>query len=298
MKHLQRSMIFLLIGLTIFFNIERVDIGSKDTIDIQSFVYILGALAVISVIGIRFLRRSSLYISVALWLGVYLCCKLFLFTDRPLFGDIYTYLSITEMTLLWILIGLAHIVARAFSDFQEAVENITLSDVSHRVLTLSEAENDIHNELTRSRRYHRPLSVVVVEPDPDSIQISLHRTVREVQQSMMTRYVITSLARVFDRVLRRIDLIITQQEQGRFVILCPETDAAGSGVVMDRVREAISNQLGVSVRCGAASFPDEALTFEELVSQAELQMQPVEKLAEPVEQVTPSGDVQKSLPEY
>jgi GGDEF domain-containing protein len=274
-----------------------MDIGSEDTVDIQSFVYVVGALAVMSVIGIPFLGRSRLAVPVILWLGAYLFCKVFVFTERPLWGDINTYLSITEMTLLWILIALARIVSRAFYDFEEVVQNITLSDVSHRVLTLREAENDIHNELTRGRRYQRPLSVVVVEPDPDSIQISLHRTVREVQQAMMIRYVVTSLARVFDQVLRRIDLIITQQEQGRFVILCPETNSDGSRVVIDRIREAVSAQLGVSVRCGAASFPDEALTFDELVTQAELRMKPAGKPVDPAERPSP-GSVKSSLPEF
>jgi GGDEF domain-containing protein len=135
--------------------------------------------------------------------------------------------------------------------------------------------------------------VVVVEPEPDSIQVALHRTVQEVQQAMMTRYVITSLARVFNKVLRRIDVVIEQREQGRFVILCPETNATGSNVLADRIQAAVAEQLGVSVKCGTASFPDEALTFEELVRQAESHLQ---QPAELPERANPTPTEVKGMP--
>src|SRR5574341_457161 len=273
MRHLRRSVIALLIGLTVFFNIERMDFGQQNVIDIQTFVYVLGILAVIAVVMIPGLWNTPLPVSLALWLGLYVLCRLFLFNSRPLIGGIHTYLSITEAALLSILVWLAHNVGRSLSDFEEAVKNITLSDVNRRVRKMDEALEDIRMELVRSRRHQRPLTVMVVEAKPESIRAVLHRTVQEVQQAMMTRYVITSLARVIGGQLRRTDMGLDQRDRGRFVILSPDTKVASSSVVVDRIQAAAAAQLGGTIACGIASFPDDALTFEELVHRAEGNLQ-------------------------
>src|SRR3990172_3789753 len=184
MNNLRRSIIVLISLLAIFYNIERFDFGEENVIDIQSFVYVFGLAAVLSVIFIPVLHRSSIYLPLALWLGVYLLAKLLIFSDsRPLLGGLYTYLTITEAGLLSILIWLTHHVARNLREFAEAVENITFANVGRKVRHLGEAVEDIETELIRSRRHNRPLSIVVVEPDRQTVQAALHRAVQEVQES-------------------------------------------------------------------------------------------------------------------
>ena len=273
MKHLARSIITLLIGLAVFFNIERMDFGQQNVIDIQTFVYVLGILAVLAVIMIPAMWNTPLPVSLALWLGLYLLCRLSFFSSRPLLGGVHTYLSITEVALLSILVGLAHNVGRGLHDFEEAVKNITLSDVNRRVRNMDEAIEDIRMELVRSRRHQRPLTVMVIEAKPESIRAVLHRTVQEVQRAMMTRYVVTSLARVIGNQLRRTDMVLDQRDRGRFIILSPDTNVASSSVVVGRIQAAAAEQLGVSIACGLASFPDDALTFEELVHRAKANLQ-------------------------
>ncbi len=60
-----------------------------------------------------------------------------------------------------------------------------------------------------------------------------------------------------------------QQDQGRFIILSPESDVGGATALAERIRVAAEQQLGVAVTYGIASFPQDALTFEELVAYAE-----------------------------
>src|SRR3990172_12425882 len=112
MNNLRRSIIALISLLAIFYNIERFDFGQENVIDIQSFVYVIGLAAVLSIIFIPVLHRSSIYLPLVLWLGGYLFAKLLIFSDsRPLLGGLYTYLTVTEAGLLCILIWLAYHVA-------------------------------------------------------------------------------------------------------------------------------------------------------------------------------------------
>jgi hypothetical protein len=62
---------------------------------------------------------------------------------------------------------------------------------------------------------------------------------------------------------------LEDRKNERFIIICPEVDQAGASFLAEKVCTVIERNLGVDVRCGAASFPDMALTFEELIAQAE-----------------------------
>ncbi len=272
MKHLPRSIIALLIGLTIFYNIERVDIGKENLVDMRSFVYIVGILAVISIIMIPVLRRHPVHISLGLWIGIYVLGQLLFFNEHSLVGGVYTYLFITEVVLLSILIWLAHHLAHHLLDFEKAVKNITFTDSSGKIRKLDEATEDIQTEMFRSRHSNSPLSIILVQPEPGSIQTALHRAVQEVQQAMLNSYVINSMAQTLTKYLRRTDMILEQRDQDRFIIFCPDTNAADSALLVEYVKSVATEQLGVSVACGVATFPDEALTFEEMVHQAEFHL--------------------------
>jgi len=269
MTYLRGLIIALFIGLTIFFNLERLNLAHADAINLASFVYILGTVASISVISIPSLWRSSVTVSLVIWLGIYFFSKIFLFNDRPVIGGVYTYLTITEISLLSVLIWLAHKIAWTLHGFEEAIANISLSRIGSRVQPLDKSVDAIKGEMLRSRRFRRPLSVIVVKPEPESIKATLHDIVQEIQRSMMARYVFTSLAHVISSYIDRTNLVLEHSERNQFILLCPEIEAADTIGMVEHIRNIAAEKLGVSVACGVASFPDQALTFEELVNQAE-----------------------------
>ncbi len=268
MKHLRLSFISLLLVLALFFNIERLDLGAEDLINIPSFIYVYVLGVVMALLFIPALWSLSLPAVVAIGFVVFALLRLFVFTGQPLFGGLYSYVTITELAFLGLSILLTYRVARQLYDFEEAVANITFSDTYRRVPRLEDAQEQIQIELTRSRRYHSPLSVIIVGAKTETVQVRLHRTVQEVQRAMMTRYVYVSMARVISTVLRRTDLVIDQREKGRFIVLSPETNSEESEVVMERIQQAVGEQLGIEVTCSIATFPEDALTFEELLDRA------------------------------
>ena len=269
MHRMRRSIGVLLIYLTILFNLERLGLGGENAIHIEFFVYVLSIGAILALLVIPVLRRASLRVVLAAGGVVYLLAKLVFSSPVAMWGGVYTYLTITEITLYLLGITLAYAVARGLNEFEEAVINITFADVSRRVQKLDLAAEDIQQELIRSRRHHRPLTVLVAKFDPRSIDVALHRHVQEIQQTMMTRYAHIGLARLISQQARRIDVVADQEEQERFIILSPESDVAGAAALAERIRAAAEQQLGITVAFGVAAFPQDALTFEELVAYAE-----------------------------
>ncbi|MBI1879538.1 MAG: hypothetical protein HYR94_15185 [Chloroflexi bacterium] len=262
--------------LAVFFNIERVDFGEVDIVDIASFVYILGLVAVLSVIMMPILRRSNVAVSITLWIGIYFFIKLLLFYffhERSVLGGLNTYLTITELAFIFILVWLSHNFAAGLLEFEEAVKRITFSDSNRRIRQYHEADEDIQVEMFRSRHNHHPLSIIVVEPDAHPIHATLHRLVQEYQQTMLSSYVINNMAQTLSKYLRRTDLILEQREQGRFIIVCPETNVNDSKLLVEYIQNVALEQLGAAVDYGVATFPNEAVTFEELVRQAESKLQ-------------------------
>ena len=120
---------------------------------------------------------------------------------------------------------------------------------------------------------------MVVEMDQNMPKASLERVVREIQKTMVTRYLNSSLAQLLTREARRTDLIMDPEDENGFIMLCPETNSAGSEILAARLEETVREELGVNIKCGYASFPDEALTFEDLLQKAEFNLSAPEKIA-------------------
>jgi hypothetical protein len=252
------------------FNIERLDFANRqDIINLDSFLYVLISIFVISVIAYPWFSRYSVYIPLALGLGAYLLCKTVFFGQHPLWGGMYTYISVTEMTFVGILISLAHHLARRLCEFEQSVENMMLQDFERRVQTLDGAAEEVKNYMLFSRRYKRPLSVVVVEPEPDTVRFAMNSIIKDLQRAMINRYVIAKIGSTIGSAIRRTDLLIVQPERNRYIILCPETDDEEIDVLTERIQAATDRRIGISIKYGKALFPHEGLTLDDLLGKAE-----------------------------
>jgi GGDEF domain-containing protein len=276
---LERSVFFLIIYLTIFFNIERVDLGQENFIDISSILYVLVLVVLLLILAFPKISRLSLAAILVLWVVLYLGIRVAILPIYPriIWGGIYTYLTITEISLSSIAVILVYQVRRQLTDFRQAVENMTLAGLTHRIQHRDVAYEDIQKEFLRTRRHRYNLSVLVVQPDPATVKISLNRSVLETQRQMMTRYAITNIMRLASNMVRRTDLIVDQViDKDSFVILLTDTDPENADEVAHRFQALVDKSMGVKINIGLAAFPDEGLTFDELVNKADQKIQAAE----------------------
>jgi len=293
MTSFERSLLMLIVYLTVFYNIERIDLGQENIVDISSVLYVVVLFILLAIFLVPFLRKVKTPVHIVLWAGFYILVRIAVssFYDRPIWGGVYTYLTITEISLLAIAVFLACEVRKYQDDFRQALENLTLAGLSHRVQHKNEAYTDIQKEILRSRRHHYPLSAIVVEPDASSVNIALNRSVLEIQKAMMNRYATNNLMRLASNMLRRTDLIIDQViDKDSFVILLPDTDADEASKLGTRFQELVNSKMGIRIDYGHATFPDEALTFDDLVFQADHKIQCGPPANEPASDPTPPND--------
>lgn len=117
------------------------------------------------------------------------------------------------------------------------------------------------HEMTRARRYERPLVLLLIGVDGWSTMVA-ERGRRAAFENLAT------LATRVRRLLRDVDAI-GMHGDGRLAVLLPETPLDGALVVAGRIEQAALEDVGLKTRIGAAVFPDDAGTVEALLREAE-----------------------------
>jgi diguanylate cyclase (GGDEF)-like protein len=117
------------------------------------------------------------------------------------------------------------------------------------------------HEMTRARRYERPLVLLLIGVDGWST-MAAERGRRAAFDNLST------LATRVRRLLRDVDAIGLHGD-GRLAVLLPETPLDGALVVAGRIEQAALEDVGLKTRIGAAVFPDDAGTVETLLREAE-----------------------------
>jgi GGDEF domain-containing protein len=179
---------------------------------------------------------------------------------------------LVELAFLAAGIAVVRETTLSFREMEKTIEKLVFSSFSGRALMFEEAEKVIQTELARSRRYSRPLSLVIIEPDPVAVGAEFQPAPKEIQQQLARRYVMAQIAEILDKEARHTDIIVKQNKPDRFIILCPETQTSNTNTLIRRVVEKTRAQIGLQVGFGVAAFPEEALTFEELLQKAEAKM--------------------------
>lgn len=268
MNQLRWRLIIFVAWLTLFFNIERLDldIGGFENINLPTSVYIVGLVASLAAMT-SVVQRRSVWVLMALAIVGYLGGLVLL--REPILGGVHVYLTFTGVFALVVTVYLAYNVGQCLSEFLHAVEEITFSNKGGRLRAESEAQDLVHLEMISSRRSQRPMSLVVLQADASSMNMMMHRLVQDIQRSMMQRYLMGTIARVLSRSLRRTDVIIESPHAGRLIFLAPETSADAATAMGERLTQLAQERLGVEANYSVATFPQQALTYEELVNVAE-----------------------------
>jgi hypothetical protein len=271
MPRLRNSILALFIHLAILFNMERLDLNQKPVINLETAVYGLTILAVLMTLSVKGLKKLSPGVLLGLWAAVYVAMKLMLLSRRPLIGDIFTYLTFTEIGMFLIAVLLAQKLAQNIEEFEQAIKNFAFANIA-KVKRVEEAHSDIQAEIYRSRRFQRPLSIIVLEQDESKTPTNVNKLVEDAQRALMTQYLSAMMARELSSQLRQTDILLEHDKNGRLIIVSPDTDHDGTEAFISRLKSLARSEL-FSINFGAATFPNHALTFEQLLERAETELQ-------------------------
>ena len=267
MLSLPRYILILVLWLTFFFNIERLHINKTELINIAPSVYLLVAGLVVVALMLPQWRSTSTAIMLAIAFLGFAVTKLT--GGRAFWGDAYTFVTLFELTAVLITVTLAHRVGQLTAGFVETLRALLLSDLDGRVHPPDQAEAILKREMQSARRRNHPLSILLLEADPKGAKIALSATAQEIQRLLTRRLGHVTLTRLLANSLRPSDSIVHEIEHGRWLLMTSEVRQDEASAILERLNNQTTGALGIKLKYGMASYPDQGLTFEDLLAKAE-----------------------------
>lgn len=265
MTNLKRAFFWAAIYLAIIFVLGQADYTGRPIINFASYFYLAVMIAVPVTLFFPSISRVSSFVPLAVWAGVYLV--LLQVIDRELTANAEEFpVIILEFVLLEAGVWFAHQLALQIGHAESVMDALALSAFPNRAHDIEAESQRIKIELTRSRRYHRPLSLVVIESESDD-QKTTREMLKSVQQDLLNRFTSARVGQIIDDRIRQTDLVL-RDHRGRFVVLCPETNLENTIMLATRIAGAVKERTNLRVLWGVAAFPEEALTFDDLLHKA------------------------------
>ena len=249
----------LIVWLFLFYNIERL----SKPIDLTDVAYTFVPFVAATIILTPRLRKVPLWVFLTVSIPMFLVLKAWL--KSRVWGAALP-LTVTEICVIAVTIILARWVSNGVGEFERAIAHITIGQATALSEPFSTGQAEMYQEVRRARHHQRPLALLAIGVEKESIQVALDRMVRETQQAMMKRYVLSDVARTLCDKLEDYDIIAHQNDH--FLVLLPEVTSAQLTDLAGQLRQAVSEEAGVRLQVGTASFPDDAATFESLVEKA------------------------------
>jgi len=267
MLSLQRYIVLLVIWIAFFFNLERLHVNRSALISIALPTYFLvTAVVILGLMLPQWHRFSALPIFV---FAIFSFVATKLLSGAPYWGDAYTYLTLFELASVLVTAFLAHRVGQLIADFTETVRALLLTEVDKRVHPQEQAELIAKQEMISARRRNYSLSMLLIEADTKAARIKPNVTAQEIQQLLTRRMGLVTLTRLLATNLRMSDSIVDASDQGRWLLMTAQLDRSNASAILDRLNEQASKGLGIKLKFGIANYPEQGLTFEDLLVKAE-----------------------------
>jgi GGDEF domain-containing protein len=285
MTNLKRSFFGAAIYLTLIFVLGQADYADQPLVNFANYFYLAVIAALPLTLFFPRISRVPVYLPLFFWAGVYIVL-LQLINRNYSANKGELPVIVLEFILLIVGVWFAHQLASQISHAESIMDALAMSAFPNRTRDIESEHQRIKTELARSRRYHRPLSVVMLQMEPEN-EKTTREMLKSVQHDLLNRFSAARVGQIVDDRVRQTDLVL-RDYRGRFVVLCPETDLSGASLLGKRIARAVEERTNVRVLWGAAAFPEEALTFDDLLQKArERLVHSVPAASEPVHVIEP-----------
>ena len=136
-------------------------------------------------------------------------------------------------------------------------------------------------ELSRSRRYKRPLSIAVLGLQRDHLPSPLVRLAQNnesPERQLLTRttqMLSFAFGLIVAESVRDSDIVTYVPGDDRFVLVLAESDRSHALRTVKRLAALLHQRLDIHLQAGVAEFPSDGLTLDELVARASSTLSPI-----------------------
>lgn len=263
--NLRRYFLWAALYLALVFVLGQADYLGRPIINFASYFYLAAMIGVPATLFFPSVTRVSTTVPMAIWAGVYIVLTLLINRSH---STTSTDLSVIvlELVLLELGIWVAHQLAMQITHAESVMDDLAADAFPNRSQELDEGSQRVRIEFNRSRRYRRPLSMLLMEVDPVQ-QRDNGQVLKTIQYDIVNRFTAARVGQIIDDCIRQTDLVM-RDRRWCYVILCPETDLSAVLLLARRIATAVHEKTGLSILWGVSAFPEEALTFDDLLKRA------------------------------
>ncbi|MDP1713493.1 MAG: hypothetical protein Q8L41_02000 [Anaerolineales bacterium] len=264
MTNLKKSLFWIAFYLLIVLVLAQLDRSDTPIINFAAYFYLVAIFLVPVMVFVPSLNKVSFVVPMIFWGAIYFGLSQII--NRANTGSMDVEVIVLEIVILEVGVWLSYQLAVGIQRSESLMDVLAQATFPHWAIELDAASEQINIELGRSRRYHRPFSLLVVRAYPKDDEI-VREMLKSLQRDVLTRLSNARIGQTIGESIRQSDLLI-RDRIGRFLVLCPETDLERAGFLAERICRLVEERAGLHVNCGVAAFPDEALTFEDLLQLA------------------------------
>lgn len=268
MSKLKRSLFWVAFYLIIIFALGQLDRADRPVINLASYFYILIFVVVPCVVLIPSFTRAPQFISMIFWASIYFALSRFL--DRSISAPNSFETIFTEVVLLELGVWLSYQLAVDLAHSESLVDTMAQSAFPNQAIEIDDAMNLVRNEITRCRRYHRPFSLLVIQVVPESKKV-FRELFQSFQKDLINRFSSARMGQLIGEQIRQTDVLL-RDRAGHFIVLCPETNKENVYILGIRICKALAEGINLNISCGASTFPDDVLTFDDMLIHAHEQI--------------------------
>mgnify|MGYP000105395846 CR=1 FL=1 len=235
---------------------------------INPILYLSLLVLVIFVLATPYLKRRQLWWMMTIPTIVFIVIKALL--EQPLIGSALP-VTIFESCAIILTTMLIYWVRDAIHEFESTVAHITIGNRGKVIETASEGQSILYREVRRARNHQRPLTLMAIAVEENSIKGAVDRMVKEAQQSVIRQFTLATVSETLCEKLEDCDIVV--QTNNHFLVVLPETKPEDLPGLIERLHKQVANQIGVDLKFGTASLPQDSFTFEGLLNKATLGLQ-------------------------
>ncbi len=264
MTNLKKSLLWIAFYLLIVLVLGQLDRADAPIINFAAYFYLTAIFIVPVMVFVPSLHKISVVVPMIFWGAIYFGISQII--NRAYTGSLDVEVIVLEIVILEVGVWLSYQLAVGIARSESLMDVLAQGTFPHRAIEMDTASEQIKIEFGRSRRYHRPFSLLVVHAFPKDEEV-VREMLKSLQRDVLTRLSNARIGQAIGDAIRQTDLLV-RDHIGRFIVLCPETDLESAVFLAERIRLIVEERAGLHVNCGVASFPDEALTFEDLLHMA------------------------------
>ena len=220
MTNLKRSFLWIVFYLLIVLVLAQLDRSDTPIINFAAYFYLVAIFLVPVMVFVPSLNKVSVVVPMIFWGAIYFF--LLRTIERGLTASEDVEVIILEIVIMEVGVWLSYQLAVGIQHSESLMDILAQATFPHRAIELEAASEQIKIEFGRSRRYHRPFSLLVVHAFPKDDEV-VREMLKSLQHDVLTRLSNARIGQTIGETIRQSDLLI-RDRIGRFLVLCPETD--------------------------------------------------------------------------